>query len=1489
MAFNVAKGSTTPATKADRKALLDVGAWLFNVTTSVGIIMVNKQLMANYDFRFATTLTGLHFVMTTLMTVGLRCMGYIQPSHLPFLDLVKFALCANFSIVGMNVSLMWNSVGFYQIAKLSMIPVSCLFEVLFDSIGYSRDTKLSIMVVLVGVAICTVSDVSVNAKGFVAAVVAVWSTALQQYYVHNLQKKYSLGSFDLLGHTAPVQAASLIIAGPFIDYWLSDLRVDHYAYTYTAVFFIILSCLIAVGVNLSQFICIGRFSAVSFQVLGHMKTVLVLILGFFLFGRQGLSVQVVLGMLLAVCGMIWYGNASSKPGGKEKRVYTLVSDKRTEERLRILLSDKASLDLKFKEELEQGNNDRKRLQHLLEVEKAKLEASEKVLKDVGLNCVMFLNKAAHDPKQNDVLEKNRITAVPVAMEHHETQGISTVELEKQPRIEENESIFNNSTETAEENPSHHFKNAVEKRVHVQLEMEKCKHRTSYTSSQDARKMMSDSLVIGNSEPRTGSLKKFASLSLQPEFFKGWDDMVPVAVANDSKSRTEIVNDTSSARSDESCKAMTIDMDIVPLRVDSQNHVTESIIQLQSEKFQQWVEDEEAARLSLLPLSQRHQNLDQFHPQDGFSLGGAALEAPENRNVDMKPVTIMVTNGFMSRSESDEMIIRPPVDVTEDRRALSLSMESSAQGKELFRVSQSHLDDSEMGHSENAPCFSWQTRDVLYPLSVQLNSATGPDQELIVLKSKEHMESTRCLHGGAGRNGGHLDLYNSLHTSEDNTSDHCEEIFPGDEEAKEDEKLKKAKAKLHILVHEQDMVWRMAEDTLENMNQRLKRLEAHKVRLQETTISDDYPSGFTSFYKSPAYEESKEASEVDCSHVTRGQLPLMILPGNSDESQVTVREDNISASSEKHDDLQKDRGQQKSVHSPQKSSSCFLAGGASPGSGKQAISFEAPSDLFDDQIDDHDDSWSWLYTDHPDWKDILAVADETTAEDEMTFDIQQTVEKLLSSLVETDHPHMLISGSPIAKPGGMRILKNIVHKLTCVLHEQQNKLATFKVIAGKKVDNEPHILDLCDIYHELLKEMSCELGSFHHELRFGISKETWVGQESLMSDSKEKENLELQVDEAEHRLNLLLHQKLGADGNNAMKSVKEHESQIQRKEKSFKYAKELNQQLVENMSKVEAMLAELRCHNKDLLAPLESRLNDTQHDVESLEDTCNKLQKELEVSQLRATKLEEALHVKETEIQDTTQKMAVIQHETDAITLEKLEFLTMIQGLRHEAEQQQKHLLEVMNINQELLEFSEKKENEVTQLNKQVANLQQNLLLERPHDLLLERAQVTPSEALNEMKDVCEEGETIQLHNKLLQSKLEETEYELAAREEALENLTQHLALTIEGQDSILQEKEQLQLSLNNAHYKEYRMDDQVRKSKTIIEELEVKLASMEGEVTKVRTEAMEMHKKTHEFCVVQREAKEMRKRVLELEEEIMEKEGQICILKSSLQSMYEPF
>lgn len=54
-------------------------------------------------------------------------------------------------------------------------------------------------------------------------------------YVHYLQRNYSLGSFNLLGHTAPAQAASLLVLGPFLDYQLTGKRVYAYDYSLTSI------------------------------------------------------------------------------------------------------------------------------------------------------------------------------------------------------------------------------------------------------------------------------------------------------------------------------------------------------------------------------------------------------------------------------------------------------------------------------------------------------------------------------------------------------------------------------------------------------------------------------------------------------------------------------------------------------------------------------------------------------------------------------------------------------------------------------------------------------------------------------------------------------------------------------------------------------------------------------------------------------------------------------------------------------------------------------------------------------------------------------------------------------------------------------------------------------------------------------------------------------------------------------------------------------
>lgn len=64
----------------------------------------------------------------------------------------------------------------------------------------------------------------------------VWSSDdFSVQSIGSLQKKYSIGSFELLSKTAPIQACSLLVLGPFCDYYLSGNLLLDYKYTYGAI------------------------------------------------------------------------------------------------------------------------------------------------------------------------------------------------------------------------------------------------------------------------------------------------------------------------------------------------------------------------------------------------------------------------------------------------------------------------------------------------------------------------------------------------------------------------------------------------------------------------------------------------------------------------------------------------------------------------------------------------------------------------------------------------------------------------------------------------------------------------------------------------------------------------------------------------------------------------------------------------------------------------------------------------------------------------------------------------------------------------------------------------------------------------------------------------------------------------------------------------------------------------------------------------------
>ena len=98
--------------------------------------------------------------------------------------------------------------------------------------------------------------------------------------------------------------------GPFLDRYITGDWVHAYAWSRASALLAVASCAAAVGVNVSQFACLGRFSAVSYQVLGHSKTITVLVGGWAIFGDL-ITARQAFGMLLAVAGMVGYGVASS--------------------------------------------------------------------------------------------------------------------------------------------------------------------------------------------------------------------------------------------------------------------------------------------------------------------------------------------------------------------------------------------------------------------------------------------------------------------------------------------------------------------------------------------------------------------------------------------------------------------------------------------------------------------------------------------------------------------------------------------------------------------------------------------------------------------------------------------------------------------------------------------------------------------------------------------------------------------------------------------------------------------------------------------------------------------------------------------------------------------------------------------------------------------------------------------------------------------------
>ena len=67
------------------------------------------------------------------------------------MEVMKFGVLNSASIALLNLSLGFNSVGFYQMTKLSIIPFTVGLQMKYFNKKFSAEVKMSLLVLLLGV------------------------------------------------------------------------------------------------------------------------------------------------------------------------------------------------------------------------------------------------------------------------------------------------------------------------------------------------------------------------------------------------------------------------------------------------------------------------------------------------------------------------------------------------------------------------------------------------------------------------------------------------------------------------------------------------------------------------------------------------------------------------------------------------------------------------------------------------------------------------------------------------------------------------------------------------------------------------------------------------------------------------------------------------------------------------------------------------------------------------------------------------------------------------------------------------------------------------------------------------------------------------------------------------------------------------------------------------------------------------------------------
>ncbi|KAH7307623.1 hypothetical protein KP509_22G069200 [Ceratopteris richardii] len=222
-------------------------------------------------------------------------------SKTPLVSLVSLGVIMSFASGLANVSLKYNSVGFYQMAKISVTPTIVFTEWIFFGKYISFQKGLALVVVSFGVAIATVTDLQFNLFGALVALAWIIPSAANKILWSTLQQRDNWTALALMWRTTPLTVLSLIALMPCLD----PPGLLSFAWNFTNTLAIFVSAVFGFLLQWSGALALGATCATTHVVLGQFKTVVILLGGFMLFDANP-GAKSLCGATMALSGMAMY-------------------------------------------------------------------------------------------------------------------------------------------------------------------------------------------------------------------------------------------------------------------------------------------------------------------------------------------------------------------------------------------------------------------------------------------------------------------------------------------------------------------------------------------------------------------------------------------------------------------------------------------------------------------------------------------------------------------------------------------------------------------------------------------------------------------------------------------------------------------------------------------------------------------------------------------------------------------------------------------------------------------------------------------------------------------------------------------------------------------------------------------------------------------------------------------------------------------------------